>query len=102
MVFGAVLPTGTKSSRVMGITQKAPRASTFGDTITTVAWKKKPSWYQVSTDDRMIAPQNQQWMAERLNAREILTLNASHASLASMPVEIAAFIDKAATALAAG
>jgi pimeloyl-ACP methyl ester carboxylesterase len=87
---------------VMGITQKAPLASTFGDTINTVAWKKKPSWYQVSTDDRMISPDNQQWMAERLNAREILTLNASHASLASMPVEIAAFIDKAATALAAG
>ena len=87
---------------VMGITQKAPLASTFGDTINTVAWKKKPSWYQVSTDDRMIAPQNQQWMAGRLNAREILTLHASHASLASMPVEIAAFIDKAATALAAG
>jgi pimeloyl-ACP methyl ester carboxylesterase len=87
---------------VMGITQKAPLASTFGDTITRVAWKKKPSWYQVSADDRMIAPQNQQWMAGRLNAREILTLNASHASLASMPVEIAAFIDKAATALAAG
>ncbi|KJZ33444.1 alpha/beta hydrolase [Pseudomonas fluorescens] len=87
---------------VMGITQKAPLASTFGDAITTVAWKKKPSWYQVSTDDRMISPDNQQWMAGRLNAREILTLNASHASLASMPVEIAAFIDKAATALAAG
>ncbi|WP_447792320.1 alpha/beta hydrolase [Pseudomonas farris] len=85
---------------VMGITQKAPLASTFGDTINTVAWKKKPSWYQVSADDRMIAPQNQQWMAERLNAREILTLNASHASLASMPAEIAGFIDKAATALA--
>ncbi|MGZ7457840.1 alpha/beta hydrolase [Pseudomonas sp. Ma2-10] len=87
---------------VMGITQKAPLASTFGDIITTVAWKKKPSWYQVSMDDRMISPQNQQWMAGRLNAREILTLKASHASLASMPVEIAAFIDKAATALAAG
>lgn len=85
---------------VMGLTQKAPLASTFGDTINTVAWKTKPSWYQVSSDDRMIAPQNQQWMAGRLNAREILTLNASHASLASKPAEIAAFIDKAATALA--
>ncbi|MGE8064903.1 alpha/beta hydrolase [Pseudomonas sp. NPDC089569] len=85
---------------VMGITQKAPLASTFGDTIGSVAWKKKPSWYQVSSDDRMIAPQNQQWMAGRLNAREILTLNASHASLASRPGEVAAFIDKAAVALA--
>jgi pimeloyl-ACP methyl ester carboxylesterase len=67
-----------------------------------VAWKNKPSWYQISTADRMIAPQNQQWMAERLNAREILTLNASHASLASMPAEVAALIDRAATALANG
>jgi len=67
-----------------------------------VAWKKKPSWYQISTGDRMIAPQNQQWMAERLNAREILTLTASHASLASMPAEVAALIDRAATALAKG
>jgi pimeloyl-ACP methyl ester carboxylesterase len=87
---------------VMGLTQKAPLASTFGDTIGTVAWKKKPSWYQISSADRMIAPQNQQWMAERLNAREILTLNASHASLASMPAEVAALIDRAATALAEG
>ncbi|UVM53392.1 hypothetical protein LOY38_11835 [Pseudomonas sp. B21-015] len=39
-------------------------------------------------------------MAVRLNAREILTLNASHASLASMPAEIAGFIDKAVMALA--
>ncbi|MDR6917194.1 pimeloyl-ACP methyl ester carboxylesterase [Pseudomonas sp. 3296] len=85
---------------VMGIIQKAPRASTFGDTIGTVAWKTKPAWYQVSSEDRMIAPQNQQWMAGRLSAREILTLKASHASLASMPVEVAAFIAKAATALA--
>ncbi len=87
---------------VMGLTQKAPLASTFGDTISTVAWKNKPSWYQISTVDRMIAPQNQQWMADRLNPREILTLNASHASLASMPAEVAALIDRAATALAEG
>ncbi len=40
--------------------------------------------------------------AERLNAREILTLHASHASLASMPAEVAALIDRAATALAKG
>ena len=85
---------------VMGLTQKAPLASTFGDTVGTVAWKKKPSWYQISTGDRMIAPQNQQWLAARLNAREILTLHASHASLASMPAEVAALIDRAATALA--
>ena len=83
---------------VMSVTQKAPVASTFGDAISTPAWKKKPSWYQVSSHDRMIAPENQQRMSARLGARKIITLAASHASLASMPVEVAALIDKAARA----
>ncbi|MCY1295714.1 Alpha/beta hydrolase family protein [compost metagenome] len=82
---------------VMAVTQKAPLASTFGDTITAPAWKKKPSWYQVSSEDRMIAPENQQKMAARLNARKVLTLAASHASLASKAAEVAALIDEAAS-----
>ncbi|SCU98431.1 Hydrolase or acyltransferase [Cupriavidus necator] len=82
---------------VMAVTQKAPLASTFGDTITAPAWKKKPSWYQVSSEDRMIAPENQQKMAARLNARKVVTLAASHASLASKAAEVAALIDEAAS-----
>ncbi|MGC1551070.1 MAG: alpha/beta hydrolase [Rhodanobacter sp.] len=82
---------------VMAVTQKAPLASTFGDNITEPAWKHKPSWYQVSSDDRMIAPENEQWMSERLKAKKVITLKASHASLASMPNEVAAFIDEAAS-----
>lgn len=83
---------------VMAITQKAPVASTFENTITKPAWKKKPSWYQISSDDRMIAPANQEWMSGRLGARKIITLKASHASLASMPNEVTALIDEAASA----
>lgn len=83
---------------VMAVTQKAPLASTFADKITAPAWKKKPSWYQISSDDRMIAPANQQWMSGRLGARKIITLKASHASLASRPNEVATLIDEAATA----
>lgn len=81
---------------VMAVTQKAPLASTFGDTITTPAWKKKPSWYQISSEDRMIAPENEAKMSARLNAKKVITLEASHASLASKPVEVAALIDEAA------
>jgi pimeloyl-ACP methyl ester carboxylesterase len=84
---------------IMGVTQKAPLASTFGDIITDPAWKHKPSYYQISSNDRMIAPENQQRMPVRLGAKKIITLAASHASLASLPAEIAAFIDEAATAL---
>lgn len=85
---------------VMGITQKAPVASTFGDTISNPAWKNKPSWYQISTEDRMIHPENQAMMSSRLNAQKVISLDASHASLASQPKAVADLIDEAATFLA--
>jgi len=81
---------------VMAVAQKAPLASTFGNAVTAPAWKKKPSWYQISSADRMINPENQKAMAARMNPRKTITLDASHASLASRPVEIAAFIAEAA------
>jgi len=84
----------------MGVTQKAPVASTFGDTISTPAWKTKPSWYQISTQDRMIHPENQKVMSARLNAKKVIALDASHASLASHPKEISDLIEEALSFLA--
>ncbi|WP_050630149.1 alpha/beta hydrolase [Bradyrhizobium viridifuturi] len=85
---------------VMAVTQKAPLAGTFGDNITAPAWRKKPVWYQISSEDRMINPDNQRRMSERMKPRKIITLAAGHASLASKPNEVSAFIDEAATSLA--
>lgn len=85
---------------VMAVTQKAPVGSTFADTVTAPAWKTKPSWYQVSTADRMINPDNERRMAERMNPRKIVELDASHASLASQPSAIADLIDDAVRSLA--
>ncbi|MGX9670705.1 alpha/beta hydrolase [Mycobacterium sp. HM-7] len=82
---------------VMAVTQKAPLASTFGDTVTAPAWRVKPTWYQVSTQDHMIHPDNERRMAQRMNPRKIIELDASHASLASQPVAVADLIDEAAT-----
>ena len=70
---------------VMGVTQKAPLGSTFGDNVTAPAWKVKPCWYQVSTQDRMIHPDNERMMSARKNPKKIISLDASHASLASRP-----------------
>lgn len=64
----------------------------------TLTWKNKPSWYQISTEDRMIHPENQAMMSSRLNAQKVISLDASHASLASQPKEaVADLIDEAAT-----
>ncbi|WP_026058709.1 alpha/beta hydrolase [Streptomyces sp. SS] len=81
---------------VMAVTQKAPLASTFGDTVTSPAWRAKPCWYQVSSEDRMIHPDNERRMAQRMNPRKVVELDASHASLASRPAEVCDLIDLAA------
>lgn len=88
----------TDEGLVMAVTQKAPLAKTFGDAVTDPAWRHKPCWYQISSQDRMIAPENQKWMSGRMNARKVITLDASHASLASLPADVAALIDEAALA----
>jgi hypothetical protein len=70
---------------VMAVAQKAPVGSTFADPVTDPAWNKKPTWYQVSTEDRMIHPDSERRMAQRMNPRKTIELDASHASLASQP-----------------
>ena len=86
-------------SLVMAACQKAPLGSTFGDSITDPAWKKKPTYYQVSSADRMINPDNQVMMSSRMGPKKTITLDASHASLASRSGEVSALIDEAAKAL---
>lgn len=87
---------------VMAVTQKAPLASTFGDTVTAPAWRTKPAWCQVSADDRMIEPGNERRMAERMSPRRLIELDTGHASLASQPAPVAELIETAAREAADG
>lgn len=82
---------------VMAVTQKAPLGTTFGNNVTAPAWRKKPTWYQISSEDRMIHPDNQKKMSARMNPCKVISLAASHASLASKAEEVAALIVEAAT-----
>jgi pimeloyl-ACP methyl ester carboxylesterase len=84
---------------VMAVAQKPIAGRCFEDKAGPPAWKTKPSWYQVSRHDNMIPPETEQWMAERIKAKKIITLDASHASLASHAKEIVALIDEAIAAL---
>ncbi|MCX2952959.1 alpha/beta hydrolase [Lentzea sp. NEAU-D7] len=80
---------------VMAVTQKAPLGVAFGSEVSEPAWRTKPSWYQVSTEDRMIAPENQRRMAERMKPLRTVELASSHVSLASHPAEIVDLIEEA-------
>ena len=62
---------------------------------TQAAWRSKPSWYAVSTEDRTINPDLERYMARRMGARTI-EVKASHVSLISQPDTIAKLILEAA------
>ena len=64
-------------------------------TITEPAWRTKPSWYLVVTDDKMIPPSAQRTMSKR--ARSMVTeVGGSHAIYISQPHAVAVLIDQAA------
>ncbi|HEX3955738.1 MAG TPA: alpha/beta hydrolase [Trebonia sp.] len=69
-----------------------------GGAVTEPAWRVKPSWYLVATDDRMIPPPAQRAMAERAGAT-VTETPGSHAVYVSNPAAVAAVIAQAAAAV---
>jgi pimeloyl-ACP methyl ester carboxylesterase len=66
--------------------------------VTVPAWKTKPSWYLVATDDKMIPPPAQRQMSQRAGA-VVSEIPGSHAVYVSQPRAVADLIEKAATAV---
>jgi len=64
-------------------------------TISEPAWKTKPSWYLVATDDKMIPPDAQRFMSKRAGST-VVEVAGSHAIYVSQPNAVAAIIEKAA------
>jgi pimeloyl-ACP methyl ester carboxylesterase len=69
-------------------------------TISEPAWKTKPTWYLVSTEDKMIPPDAQRAMSRRAGAT-VVEVTGSHAIYVSKPQAVAAFIETAAEGAAA-
>jgi pimeloyl-ACP methyl ester carboxylesterase len=63
--------------------------------VTQPAWKTKPSWYLVASDDKMIPPDAQRAMSRRAGST-VVEVKGSHAVYVSRPQEVAAIITKAA------
>ena len=68
----------------------------LGGSITEAAWRTKPSWYLVATEDRMIPPPAQRAMSERAGAT-VVEAAGSHAIYVSQPAAVAALIQQAAS-----
>ena len=66
--------------------------------ISEPAWKTKPSWYLVATEDKMIPPAAQRLMSKRAGST-VSEVGGSHAIYVSQPKAVAALIMKAANAV---
>jgi pimeloyl-ACP methyl ester carboxylesterase len=64
-------------------------------TITQPAWKTKPSWYLIATDDKMIPPPAQHFMSKRAGST-VVEVKGSHAVYVSKPQAVVALIETAA------
>lgn len=84
-------------ARVLYAVQGPISDTLFSGKTTQAAWRTKPSWYAVSTEDRTINPELERFMAKRMGAKTI-ELKASHLSLISHPDEVTALILDAARA----
>jgi pimeloyl-ACP methyl ester carboxylesterase len=67
--------------------------------ISEPAWRNKPSWYLVTTEDRMIPPPAQRAMSERAGST-VVEVKGSHSIYVSQPAAVAALIRQAASAVA--
>jgi pimeloyl-ACP methyl ester carboxylesterase len=74
-------------------------ASVFAETIASPAWKQKPSWFVIGTQDETIPPEGQRFMANRAKST-ITEIRGSHLTFMSQPKAVADVIEVAAKATA--
>jgi pimeloyl-ACP methyl ester carboxylesterase len=91
--FAADLPS--ELAQFMADSQLPWGLDALGGQVTRAAWRTKPSWYLVSTDDHMIPPTAQRSMADRAGAT-VSQVSASHSLYVSQPRATADLIKQAA------
>src|SRR5271163_666654 len=91
--FAGDLPEA--KAKVLYAVQEPFHKALLAGKTTQAAWRSKPSFYAVSTEDRTINPDLERFMARRMGAQTI-EVKASHLSLISHPEEITALILEAA------
>src|SRR6476619_7258379 len=95
--FAADLPAD--QAAFMARSQVLNFADNFSATITTAAWRTKPSWMVVAGSDRTINPDLERWYAERAKSQKVEVAGASHSVYVSHPKEVADAIESAARAV---
>lgn len=93
-LFAADVPAD--QAALMARSQVLNFADNFSATITSAAWRTKPSWMLVAGSDRTINPELERWYAARASSHKVEVAGASHCVYISHPKEVAALIEEAA------
>jgi pimeloyl-ACP methyl ester carboxylesterase len=88
-----------KQAAFMADSQVPWGVDALGGSITNPAWRSKPSWYMITTEDRMIPPPAQHAMSERAGST-VVEVPASHSVYVSQPGKVADLIEQAAAGVA--
>jgi len=91
--FAQDLPYNEK--QVLAYTQGPVAAVAFGTPATAPAWRVKPSWYVIASEDRVISPELEAMMAQTINATTV-TVHSSHVIMLSKPEAVVEVITHAA------
>lgn len=78
------------------MTQTTPSTLLTGVKASSPAWRDKPSWYILSTNDRAVPPDLQYYMSQRMKAKTV-TIESSHFSIISHPQAVLEVIKEATT-----
>src|SRR6201995_3352547 len=97
--FAADIPK--EKAAFMAISQVPISTDSFTHKVTNPAWKHKPTWYMVATEDRSINPAQERMMAKRAKAKTV-EVKASHVAYMSYPKETVELIEEAAATAPAG
>jgi pimeloyl-ACP methyl ester carboxylesterase len=85
----------TEKAAFMADSQVPWGVAALSGKISEPAWRAKPSWYLIATDDKMIPPDAQRAMSKRAGAT-VVEVKGSHAIYVSQPGPVAKFIEEAA------
>ena len=94
--FAGDLPEAEQ--KLVWATQAAPVPDLFNQKVDGVAWRSKPSWYIVATEDRTIQPELERFVAKRMGATTV-ELRSSHVPMLSQPQAVLDVIRNAAKAI---
>jgi pimeloyl-ACP methyl ester carboxylesterase len=96
--FAGDLPE--QEQKVVWATHFAPDADLFNQKVEGTAWKSKPSWSIVATEDRTVHPDLERFLAKRMGATTV-EVKSSHVPMLSQPRAVLDVIRQAAAAVAA-